>query len=894
MSEIKYPIKGSFFFTFLFFFLPDLSFSQSAMGIRGVIVDEEGEKLPFATVFIKSLGEGGTTNQDGYFEIQLPSGTFDVYFQFMGYQTEARQVVVRDKWVSMGEIIMKEQTFQLKELNISSNREDPAYTIMRKAISKSKANLLQVESYTARVYMRGTGQLDKAPFFMKKTLKKEGIAVNEAYTSESVSEVKFSQPNKLEEKVISIRSSGDDNSTSPNIYITTSIYNPKVASIISPLSPLAFTYYKFAYEGSFMDKGVEVNKIKVIPRSKGDQVFEGYIYIIENLWQVHSLDLTSSIMGIEAAVNQLYQPVKENVWMPISHTYKFNGSVMGFGGNYKYIATVDYKELEINPAFQTATVAIIDSKVEDFKQTEKEKTPKARDIEAIEKKLQSGKEIDRKEYRKMVNAYEKEQRLELDESDVISERTFKVDSNARKQDSIYWSSVRSIPLTEKELKGYQRDDSVFQMKKVNAVDTANKDFRARKKFQPSHLLLGQSYNLKNRKYLSITSLLNESNFNTVEALHFAFGVTLRKSGLMDFIKDSVARSWSIQPKVKYSFGLDQPLGRVDMSRTWRKYGGGTYSKFSAEGGRWNQQFNNSDPIHPIVNLLSTLFFQQNWMKLYQEDFISVQFDRLYKYKFGLNTSLKYTERGVLENQTNFTLWRLTNNEYTPNQPTGYAIINEEVFQPNQRLIFTAEAKYQPFLKFRKYNGRLNPIDESSPVFRAKIRQGMPEISELASTFTQLEGGFSHQFRLGVSLIWDVDATLGTFLNSQDQFFADYKHFDGNRTILGSIRPTNSYRLLDYYRYSTNSSYLSTFTHFRFRKLLLSRLPQLRNMGVKENIFVNYLKTTESPHYVELGYTLDNLLRIFRLEIAVGMENGQLLPVRPRLGIATFISINSGN
>jgi hypothetical protein len=97
--------------------------------------------------------------------------------------------------------------------------------------------------------------------------------------------------------------------------------------------------------------------------------------------------------------------------------------------------------------------------------------------------------------------------------------------------------------------------------------------------------------------------------------------------------------------------------------------------------------------------------------------------------------------------------------------------------------------------------------------------------------------------------------------------------------------------MDYYKYSTSGNYISAIAHYRFRKFLLTQLPMLRFSGVKENIFVNYLKTEFSPHYTEIGYSLDNLYRFFRVEFAAGFENGQFLRARPLFGVATFINVN---
>ncbi|MDV7399646.1 DUF5686 family protein, partial [Arthrospira platensis SPKY1] len=115
--------------------------------------------------------------------------------------------------------------------------EDPAYTVMRKAIAKASYHRQQLDSYEAEVYIKGSGRLKNAPFFLRKTLEKEGIDSSMAFTSESVSRIRYQRPNIFEETVISIYSQGDANDTSPNSYINGSFYEPKIAEAISPLSP---------------------------------------------------------------------------------------------------------------------------------------------------------------------------------------------------------------------------------------------------------------------------------------------------------------------------------------------------------------------------------------------------------------------------------------------------------------------------------------------------------------------------------------------------------------------------------------------------------------------------------------------------------------------------------
>ncbi len=93
---------------------------------------------------------------------------------------------------------------------------------------------------------------------------------------------------------------------------------------ISPLSPQAFSHYKFKYLGATLQGNNTINKIQVIPKMKSQQLFEGTIYIIEDLWCLHSVDLTNDNIAGKISVQQLYIPVQDDIWMPVSHKFEIN------------------------------------------------------------------------------------------------------------------------------------------------------------------------------------------------------------------------------------------------------------------------------------------------------------------------------------------------------------------------------------------------------------------------------------------------------------------------------------------------------------------------------------------------------------------------------------------
>ena len=171
------------------------------------------------------------------------------------------------------------------------------------------------------------------------------------------------------------------------------------------------------------------------------------------------------------------------------------------------------------------------------------------------------------------------------------------------------------------------------------------------------------------------------------------------------------------------------------------------------------------------------------------------------------------------------------------------------------------------------------------------RKGISGVLDSDVNFDQLELGIKHEMRRGVRGTIDFWLRGGMFLNNERLYFMDYKHFLGNQTPFSTSDPVGSFRLLDYYRFSTDDRYFTANVHYQFRKFLVTTIPVIRLAGIQENIFVNYLATPASRNYTEVGYSLDGILRIFRLEGAVAFRDGHYFGYGFRFGIATNIAFN---
>ncbi|EMR01792.1 DUF5686 and carboxypeptidase regulatory-like domain-containing protein [Cesiribacter andamanensis] len=862
---------------FLLVLLP--SCALLAQGIRGLVKDAAGAPLPYASIYVVELRDGASTNMQGRYEIRLPAGTYTLKVQYLGYQTQQLQVQVSEGWQEQ-EVVLQEQVQVLREVEISRRQEDPALTVMRKAITKRKYHLLQYDSYEVQVYMKGTGQVTDVPFFLKKKLKEEGLNVDEAYTSESVSLIKFAQPDKLEEKVISIRTSGENSGASPNQYINQSFYNDRIATAISPLSGQAFAYYKFRYEGSFYEGELEINKIRVTPRSRGTQVFEGHIYIISGLWAIHSLDLVTTIQGFQVSVKQNYAEVAQNCWMPVTHQYRFSGKILGFAGEFHYLASCrDYKVV-LNQDLMAET-QIIDEKIEDVPPALK--MPRVTDKDDIVETLASEDKMTKKQFRKMINQYEKESLKEQKDPQIVSERSYSVDTLARKRDSTYWAEIRPVPLSTKELKGYQRDDSLARVESAKLTGKDSTGVIKKGRFKPSVFLLGGRFNLTPRTVLALDPTLTQVYYNTVE------GFNVNVSGKLVHRTDSLRRRLELAPTVRYGLASEDVYAKGRISYTYAHKG--VRRGFFVEGGKFVSQFNEAEPIHPHINTLSSLLLRRNFMKIYEKGYLQGGFHYRPSHTFSVSTSLEWAQRGELFDQSNYSLYNGEGRTYTTNQPYSRELADTG-FPEHQALLFSTQLTYRPGITYRIYNGRKTANLSKVPELLLQYRKGIRGVLGSDVDFDHVQLGLNHGHQFGVSgkLVYELRA--GSFLNNRSMYFMDYHHFDGNRTILSSLRPAGSFRLLDYYEFSTNNGYVSAHTHYQFRKFLLTQLPMLRFSGLKENVFVNYLKTGVSQHYYELGYSIDGILRLFRLELAASFNDTEFKELAPRIGIATIFTINA--
>lgn len=838
-----------------------------AGGIRGVVKTIKGEPLAYAAVAIKGTNIGTMANAEGRYELTLDAGKYDVVFQYLGFKNTLKTIEVGSGFVTL-DAVLEEQALNLGEVRVGSNKEDAAYTIMRRAIAKSRFHALQVDAYNARAYIKFTAVATKIPKLIEKMadLEKQGVKQGRPLINESVTEVSFKQPNVYKQRVISTRNSLDNGAPSPNQFFMSSFYSPEVGGVVSPLSPKAFSYYKFEYLGSFEEAGMEINKIKVIPRAYGEGVFKGQIYIIENTWAIHSLRLTTVVQAMQAfdlEMTQVYTPL-QGVWMPSHQQYFFKGSFLGIEGEAKYVVSVRYNSLKVNPAFREE-VKVLDEKFDKPSTNLSKSDLRTKKLNDLAKEQ---KEIGTKQLRQMMKEYEKQERKQRkankEDVNVVRNDSIVVDSMANKRDDAFWNDIRTIPLTNIETQSYQYSDSIRVVKELKVKVDSTKAKKDSSQVSFSNILLGNTYKLSKKWSLSHETPLGAGNatYNTVE------GYTL--VGLLNLrYRPNKDNSFYISPLGRYALGRKVFSGTV--SAGWN----GLRRGVSVTGGQYVAQFNANNPITPIMNTITSLFFEQNFMKIYEKHFgrIDFYYNRVADV-LNFSGNVEWAERNTLKNWENAKPWvDWKKRDFTPNAP---ALANQEpnVILPHSALLLNLALAWRPGQKYLIRNGQKRYLFNNNPTLTLRYAKGLA-IGNSDVNFDRLELNLRQNVETGIRSELHYDLTAGAFLNDQSVYVMDYKHFMGNEFFLQMGDAYRTFRALPYYQHSTRQRYLEAHVVNESRRLLLTRIPLVRMAGLKENLMLHYLHTPSLRHYAEVGYGLDGLLApfpLFRVEVVSIFEN----------------------
>ena len=820
------------------FIMRSLGVKENYMTVKGKITDQNGTELPFVNVYIEGTTNGTTSNADGEFALNVKEGDdLILAFQTLGYVKHREKIDINTQTSDLL-IKMRSENVQLKEVMIKGNSKDPAYAIMREAIKRRRENKDKVQSFSADIYMKSNVKLlqipKKLPFFISKKNMPDSTDLGMIYMSESVARYYTQNPDKKKEEMIASKVAGEKTGFSWNRVedVFVNFYESSVnmtgyseRPFISPLAAGSLLNYKYKYLGTFYVDAKPVHKIEIIPRRKGDPLFHGEMYINEgDNYQIFSSDLfitKDAQIDFADTVHIKQEMVKVNDSIWVPLQMQIYSHIKVFGFGATDMSTATISNYQVNRTF-----------------------PKK----------------------------------------FFGNELFRIDEQANKKDTSFWSATRPSILSQEESRYYQKGDSMLARMETKAYKDSVSKADSKLRFG----LMGlRKFNPVKGTSFRTNALPDMLSYNTVEG-----------------VNATVKTFFTIRDKEsKRQKGFNTMLHYGTDNKTWSGGGSGYWlfnpkksQSIALVAGRFMEQFNNHQPIGNLLNTAYTLLDKSNYMKLYQKDLLGLNYyQELVNGLYG-NADLQYMHREALINHSFYYWYGEADKHFTSNNPMvdDGAYSTTKAFNPEDVVQFKLGFTFIPFAKYESYPTFKRMIDTKWPEFSFNYRKGI-SINTGAFNYDYLELSVGKDIDLRAIGAFKFDVTGGVFFNNAGMNFADYKHFSGNQTIFLMNRPASEFyspttrtkisefHALNYYTYSTNTRFVEYHASHNFRGFFIGKIPLLRKTKFYEVAGINGL-VTETGTYNEVYVGLDKILQFLRFDVGTAIREDKKIDLFYRFGI----------
>lgn len=820
------------------FIMRSLGVKEEYITVKGKITDENNTELPFVNVYIEGSTNGTTANADGEFVLNVKEGTnLTLNFQSLGYIKHKEKIDMNTQTADL-KIKMKSENVQLKEVLIKGKSKDPAYAIMRETIKRRKENNDKVQSFSADVYMKSNVRLlqipKKIPFFINKKDIPDSTNLGLMYMSESVAKYYMQKPDRKKEEMIASKVAGQKTGFSWNRVedVFVNFYEPSIMMegyserpFISPLATGSLLSYTYKYLGTFYVDSKPVHKIKIIPRRKGDPLFNGEMYINEgDNYQIYSSDLfitkDAQIDFVDTVhIKQEMIKVNDSVWVPLQMQIYSHIKVFGFGANDVSTATI------------------------------------------------SNYQVNRKFPKKF-----------------FSNEVFKIDELANKKDTSYWSTTRPAILTTEEAKYYLKGDST--LKRMESKEYKDSVSRADSKLRFG--LGGLSkYNAVRGNYFSTNSLFDMVSYNTVEGINatlktsfYHYEMESRK------VKGITAMAHYGIDNLKWSGGVtayslfNAKTGQ-SMSLT-----AGRYMKQFNDHEPIGNLINMGYTLFDKSNYMK--LYQKDVLQVkYNHELVNGLFGNLdvqYNRREALVNNSFYYFTGKESKHFTSNNPAIDDGAYS----TAPAFDPQELVQFKIGVKWIPFARYETYPTFKRIIETKWPeisaiykkgISTNTSAFNYDyVEMSIGKDLDLRAIgilqFDVLGGMFFNNANMNFVDYKHFNGNQTLFLMNKP-----------NSEIPGvSARSAVSeFHALNYYTYSTNTKFVEYHVSHNFRGFFIGKIPLLRKTKFYEVAGINGL-VTENGNYNEVYVGLDKIFQVFRFDVGTAITESRKINLFYRFGL----------
>lgn len=808
---------------FLSAFLCFFSISIFAQ-ITGKVTNDSGNSLPGVSIIIENSYTNTTTNDFGNYELNYSkNGKTTILFKYLGFKTQKISETIT-KFPYTLNVVLQEENYTLNEVVIS-NKENPANAIIKKTIASRKANTEKTAKFSADFYSRGLFKMANTP---KKILGQkigdfdgalDSTGTGIIYLSETVSKITFQKPDKLNEKIIASKVSGRDNGFSFNTAEGSvfDIYDNTIdinSKIISPIASNAFVYYKYKLEGTFQDENnFMINKIKVIPKRDGEPVFNGYIYVVENTWAISGVDLDVKGYRIQQEILEV---------LNLKQQFSFNKENQIWARNSQSLTfSAGIFKIKFNGKFNY-----------------------------VYSNYNFNEDINKKTFTNQIVSFEQ---------------------NANKKEIGFWQKNRPIPLSDEENKDYIKKDSIFKVR--NSKEYLDSVDKVENKFKLFSLIKGYTFkkSLQKQTY-SYSGLLDLSSvsFNTVQGYNFNTNFSYKS------YKNQETTGKFTNFETILNYGVSEERLRF-VANFYHRFNNQNYANLNVSAGTKVDQINNQEPISKFVNTISTLFFKQNFMKLYNKEFLNIGYAQSIYNGIFATSSLLFEQRKPLFNNTNYVLVA-RNRNYTSNNPLQPNSDNIPLFNTHQIVKLNLNTKINFANKYiSRPDGKINLPESKYPTLNLGYTIAFAT-QEKTYNFQKAIAQINYEVSLANKGVVNWLGKTAKFFNAKTISFLDYAHFNGNQTFFHSDY-LQKFFLMPYYLYSTNKSFIENHLQYSDNGYFMNKIPLLNKLKTHLILSHKSLLIPNRKPYSEIAFGLNNIgfgkFKILRIDYVQSYQNGNL-------------------
>lgn len=377
------------------------SASDRRPAVEGTIYNEEtGEPIPHVTVQVTASGRATKANADGYYRLILGRGEYEIKISHIGYYSTRFTLSLADSAVTR-DVYLKPAILYMGERTVYSRAYDPAQRIILEAIAHKEDILSQIQDYScdayAKVVMHDAARPDSENIFM---------------IAESQVTCYWEQPNKYKEIITARRNTAniDPENVIVGVGGLLNFNRDRIDfgdyDVVSPTARDALDHYNYYLLDTVFLDNRPVFVLEIEPKNEYEPLFFGEIQIVDSTFDVVKVDVgfTKGLQLPFLSNGRYYQSlaaIQDRYWLPVE---------IGFSGHVTFNVPIPGIPSTLNFEY----VASIDNYL-------------------IETGHPKG---------------------------IFDEYQLEISPGADDVDSIVWAARQTIPLTDLELRGYNRIDSL--------------------------------------------------------------------------------------------------------------------------------------------------------------------------------------------------------------------------------------------------------------------------------------------------------------------------------------------------------------------------------------------------------------------------------------------------